>query len=358
MTVVSRSDSTLRGHYPVEVDPLAEAMGIPDAVHVIMPFFLQGGRLTINDVHYVRDEDQLIPAAETPFANDATFGFTESNLLDWVVEKNDGKISRDQIASIGIAELRSADSATLVNRLKALPAKTFVVVNAVCMRDVESFAMAAMSAQEAGAQFIFRTAASFVQSAAGLEEKPLLQRGDMIDPQAQAGLIVVGSYVPMSTKQLARLLDAKTEIESVTLDANEVLGDSRAQHLSSISTTLNQHLEQGKHVVLHTSRTLVTGKDGDSSLRIGNTVSRAIIDVVLSIKQPLRYLIAKGGITSSDVATKALEIKRAIVLGQILPGVPVWQVQNDSADCQLPFIVFPGNVGTEDSLLDAFEKLR
>jgi uncharacterized protein YgbK (DUF1537 family) len=180
----------------------------------------------------------------------------------------------------------------------------------------------------------------------------------MIDPQAQAGLIVVGSYVPMSTKQLARLLDAKTDIESVTLDANEVLGDSRAQHLSSISTTLNQHLEQGKHVVLHTSRMLVTGKDGDSSLRIGNTVSRAIIDVVLSIKQPLRYLIAKGGITSSDVATKALEIKRAIVLGQILPGVPVWQVQNDSADCQLPFIVFPGNVGTEDSLLDAFEKLR
>lgn len=358
VTVVSRSDSTLRGHYPAEVNPLAEALGTPDAVHVIMPFFLQGGRLTINDVHYVQDGDQLIPAAETPFASDATFGFTQSNLIDWVVEKSNGKVARDQIASVSIAELRSSNSSALADRLKALPAKSVVVVNSVCMRDVESFVVAAMSAQDAGAQFIFRTAASFVQSAAGLEEKPLLQQGEMIDPQAQSGLIVVGSYVPMSTKQLARLLDAKTDIESVALDVSEILGDQSDEHLSSVSTVLNQHLEQGKHVVLHTSRTLVTGEDGESSLRIGNTVSRAIIDVVLSIKQPLRFLVAKGGITSSDVATKALEIKRAIVLGQILPGVPVWQVQNDSTNRQLPFIVFPGNVGTEDSLLDAFKKLR
>ncbi len=358
VTVVSRSDSTLRGHYPVEVTPLAEAMGIPDAVHVMMPFFLQGGRLTVDDVHYVQDGNDLIPAAETPFAKDATFGFTQSNMLDWVVEKNNGQLSRDQIASVGISELRSKDSAVLTARLTGLPAKSVVVVNAVCMRDVESFVMAAMSAQDAGAQFIYRTAASFVQSAAGLEEKPLLQPADMIDPQSQAGLIVVGSYVPKSTTQLARLLDANTDIESVTVDVNEVLGEHCDQHLSKISTVVNQHLESGKNVVLHTSRTLVTGEDGEASLRIGNTVSHAIIKVVLSIKHPLRFLIAKGGITSSDVATKALAIKRAIVLGQILPGVPVWQAQDDSTNRKFPFIVFPGNVGTEDSLLQAFEKLR
>ena len=180
----------------------------------------------------------------------------------------------------------------------------------------------------------------------------------MINPQSKAGLIVVGSYVPMTTKQLSRLLDAKTDIESVVLDVNEVLGEHCERHLSSVSKILNQHLERGKHVVLHTSRELVTGADGESSLRIGNTVSSAIIKVVVSIEHPLRFLVAKGGITSSDVATKALKIKRAIVLGQILPGVPVWQAQKDSTDRQFPFIVFPGNVGAEDSLLNAFEKLR
>ena len=91
-TVVSRSDSTLRGHYPGEVDALLNALGANVDACLIIPYFLEGGRLTINDTHYVAEGDDLIPAAETPFAQDAAFGYQSSNLREWVVEKTNGTV--------------------------------------------------------------------------------------------------------------------------------------------------------------------------------------------------------------------------------------------------------------------------
>ena len=71
-----------------------------------------------------------------------------------------------------------------------------------------------------------------------------------------------------------------------------------------------------------------------------------------------RYLIAKGGITSSDLATKGLGVKRARVLGQILPGVPVWELGPETKFPGLPYVVFPGNVGGPEALQDAVQKLK
>jgi uncharacterized protein YgbK (DUF1537 family) len=70
-----------------------------------------------------------------------------------------------------------------------------------------------------------------------------------------------------------------------------------------------------------------------------------------------RYLIAKGGITSSDVATRGLGVKRAMVAGQLLPGIPVWQLGAEARFPGLNYIVFPGNVGGPDALLAAVRKL-
>jgi hypothetical protein len=78
--VVSRSDSTLRGHFPGEVSALTEALKSDFDAWLIIPFFLEGGRYTINDVHYVAEGQWLIPAGETEFARDAAFGYQASNL--------------------------------------------------------------------------------------------------------------------------------------------------------------------------------------------------------------------------------------------------------------------------------------
>lgn len=58
--VVLRSDSTLRGHFPLEAEAVEDVLGESD-VWILTPFFLQGGRYTIDDVHYVAENDVLVP---------------------------------------------------------------------------------------------------------------------------------------------------------------------------------------------------------------------------------------------------------------------------------------------------------
>ena len=83
---ISRSDSTLRGHYPLETKLLKESYehntGVQIDGEILCPFFKEGGRFTIEDVHYVKYGDELVPAHETEFAKDKTFGYTAENLPD------------------------------------------------------------------------------------------------------------------------------------------------------------------------------------------------------------------------------------------------------------------------------------
>jgi uncharacterized protein YgbK (DUF1537 family) len=355
--VVSRSDSTLRGHYPAEVDAIAEATGTPDAIHVIAPFFLQGGRYTINDIHYVAEGEELVPAAETPFAKDAAFGFRNSDLKLWVSEKHDATLDPKQIVSIGLNELRASDLSLLQNRLTELPAGSVCIVNAASMRDIEAFVFAAQGAEQQGQNFIYRTAASFVQAFAGLEPRELLRSDEMVHPESKTGLLVVGSYVPKTTQQLQCLLDNVPDLTSVVLDVDQLLGADSESYLQDVIAAVNDGLRQS-NVVLSSSRKLVTGNNAADSLAIGNRVSQALVSVVGKLTQRPRFLIAKGGITSSDVATKGLRAKHATVLGQILPGVPVWKMPDDSHFPGIAYVVFPGNVGGPDALLQAFQKLK
>ncbi|MEM6470000.1 MAG: four-carbon acid sugar kinase family protein [Planctomycetota bacterium] len=360
IVVVSRSDSTLRGHYPAEVDSLASGLGLPGSIQVIMPFFLQGGRLTVDDTHYVVEQETWTPAAETPFAKDATFGFSKSNLQEWVAEKRQGFEARETV-SLSIEDLRTRSVDSLADEISGLAPQSVLVVNAVSIHDARVFALAAHQAlaeMADGASLIFRTAASFVQAFAGLEERPLLEGPEMVDANQKAGLIVVGSYVPKTTKQLDELLRLDTPPIQVQLDVDKLLDQDDDAYVGSVIENVEQHLRQSRDVVLHTSRRLVTGPDGDASLRIGNRVSETLVKIVAALSTPLRFLIAKGGITSSDIATKALKVRRASVLGQILPGVPVWALNIPSKDRPVAYVVFPGNVGTETALAEAYEKLR
>ncbi|MCC9658752.1 four-carbon acid sugar kinase family protein [Rhodopirellula halodulae] len=354
--VISRSDSTLRGHYPAEVDAMASVIGISNAVHVIVPFFLQGGRFTINDVHYVAEEDRLIPASETPFAQDAAFGFQNSDLRDWAVEKHRGELDPAKVHSVSLEELRSEDLSSLSVRLTQLPPGSVCVVNAASMRDIEAFVHAVRTAEAAGQTFIYRTAASFVQAFAGLEPRELLTTEEMVDPSSETGLVVVGSYVPKTTQQLAHLLENSMDVKSVVLDVDRLLQDESKNYLDTVVDEVNRCL-QTNHVVLSSSRRLITGADAAASLSIGNRVSAALVSIVERLNQRPRFLIAKGGITSSDVATKGLHAKEAMVLGQILPGIPVWKMPDHSRFPGMAYVVFPGNVGGKEALLEAFNKL-
>jgi uncharacterized protein YgbK (DUF1537 family) len=358
LAVVSRSDSTLRGHFPGEVAALAGALGYGDAPWLLAPFFEEGGRYTVGDVHYVADGDLLVPAGATEFARDATFGYHASNLRAWVEEKTGGRVRADDVESLSIEEIRAGGPARVAERLLALAPGAVCVVNAAARRDLEVVALGALEAEARGRRFLYRTAASFVALRAGIAPRPPLAADEMGLPDAGGALVVVGSYVPRSSRQLAELL-ALPRVTPVELEVGALLDDARREGaIGGAAREVEAALLRGEDAVLHTSRALITGVDGASSLAIGARVSAGLVETVRAVGARPRYLIAKGGITSSDIATEALGARRALVLGQALAGVPVWQLGAESRWPGMAYVVFPGNVGGPGALADLVLRLR
>ncbi len=354
--VISRSDSTLRGHFPLETDVLGRVLGPFDAT-ILLPFFEAGGRYTVDDIHYVADGETLVPAGETPFARDAAFGYLASNLREWAVEKCGGGLTIDRVSSISLDDIRSGGPQTVCERLFKVPSGSVCVVNAVCHRDMEVFVKGLLGAERRGKRYLFRTAASFVAARLGLSPRPLLTAADLNLTPGTGGLTVVGSYVPKTTEQLKRLLETKG-LHAMEMSVDALLADdTRDAEISRVVAETNHRLGEGEDVVAFTSRGLVTGADAATSLAIGRRISDALIELVRAVSIRPRYLIAKGGITSSDLATRGLGVKRAMVAGQVLPGVPVWELGDETRFPGMPYIVFPGNVGDAEALKAAVAAL-
>lgn len=136
--IVLRGDSTLRGHFPLEPDVAQSVFGPADAL-ILAPFFFQGGRLTIDDVHYVAEGDNLVPAGATQFAKDATFGYKSSNLRDYVLEKAPRRFSADKLCSVTINDIRKGGPDAVREKLLAAPAGGVVIVNAAAESDMHVF---------------------------------------------------------------------------------------------------------------------------------------------------------------------------------------------------------------------------
>lgn len=358
IAVISRSDSTLRGHFPEEVQALADGLQTRFDGWILIPFFPEGGRYTINDIHYVEEGESFVPAGETAFARDKVFGYRSSNLCDWVEEKTKGRVKASQVLSISIEDLRLGGPELVTEKLMTMRDGRISVVNAASYRDLEVFTVGLLAAEDLGKQFLYRTAASFVQVRAGLKARPLLTRGSLVMPETGGGLTVVGSYVPRTTYQVQELLKLPG-IVSGEVSVQALLDSTRRKtEINRVAGIANDALRQNQDVLIYTSRDLVAVDDPERSLNIGTSVSEGLIAALDAITVRPRYLIAKGGITSSDVATKALGVRRAMVQGQILPGVPLWELGPESRWPGMPFVVFPGNVGAPVALARAVATLR
>uniref|UniRef100_A0A5B7BKZ0 Ketose-bisphosphate aldolase class-II family protein n=1 Tax=Davidia involucrata TaxID=16924 RepID=A0A5B7BKZ0_DAVIN len=355
-TVVLRGDSTLRGHFPEEADAAVSVLGEMDA-WIICPFFLQGGRYTIEDVHYVADSDRLVPAGDTEFAKDASFGYKSSNLRKWVEEKTRGRIPAISVTSISIQLLRKGGPNAVCECLCSLQKGSTCIVNAASERDMAVFAAGMIQAELKGKRFLCRTAASFVSARIGIIPKaPILPKDLGINKGRSGGLIVVGSYVPKTTKQVEELkVQCGHILRTIEISVDKLAMKSLEEREEEINQTAEMadiFLSANKDTLIMTSRELITGKTPSESLEINFKVSSALVEIVRRITTRPRYILAKGGITSSDLATKALEAKRAKIVGQALAGVPLWQLGPESRHPGVPYIVFPGNVGDSKALAE------
>ncbi len=405
VVVASRSVSTLRGHYPAEIFALASGLtaltGKRFDGHLVVPAFFEGGRYTIGDTHYVamptaslhpqdgreshpyhdtssHNRIPVVPASETPFAQDRVFGYTTAYLPAWIEAKSGGYWKAQQVISIGLERIRQGGPEEVAALLQTVEGGRPVIINAAGYGDLAVVVLGLLRAEAAGKRFLYRTAASFVRLRGAVETRPLLQAPEIIHGGAEraasggrcrqppalvssgGGLVIVGSYVPGSSVQLEHLLRLPN-VTGIELPVERVLRS--AAESRAVSHAVGQQLEAaikaGRVGAVYTSRTLVTGENRAENLAIGENVSHALIAALTEVMSRPRFIIVKGGITSHDVAQKGLGAVRALVLGQLFPGVPVWKLETEAQSkfAGVPYVVFPGNVGDPESLAQAVKKL-
>ena len=363
LRVISRSDSTLRGHVGVEIHSAVEALascGRPVDVTLFVPCFLEAGRYTADDVQWVRTgAGTLTAAADTEFAKDTTFGYGERTLTEFLARR----LQRDagEIGDIPLAHLRSGDAVRRVGeRLAGARPGEVIIASAVRHTDLDVLMLGLQRAEAAGRRVLVRSGPSFVRACAGLEPSTAMSTGEIYaaGTAARHGLVVVGSHTDLTNRQLAGLHGAREPL-TVELDVPAVLAsaDSAAAEVARCHREVVAGLTTGT-VVLRTSRVLAE-HDAVNPLVTTRAVAAALTGAVRAVVDgtPLRFLVAKGGITSSDIATSALGATRAVVAGQMFPGlIPVWRLA-DGRRPGLPYVVFPGNVGSADALASVVDRL-
>ena len=361
---ISRSDSTLRGHYPLEPELLRadyeKNTGLTVDGEILCPFFKEGGRFTIDNVHYVQYGDELLSANETEFAKDKTFGYMSETMPEYVEEKTAGAFKAEDVTCIALDTLLRGDVDTVEQQLLAVKDFNKVIVNAVDYADLKVFAVALYRVMAAGRNFMIRSAASIVKVLGGVTDQPLLTRDKMVVKEtSNGGIIVVGSHTAKTTAQL-ECLKQNEKISFLELDATLVRDEEAfKKEVDRCLADEERLIREGTTVCCYTTRALITADTGDKEdeLRLSVRISDAVQSLVGRLTVTPSFVIAKGGITSSDVGTKALAVKKANVLGQIKPGIPVWQTGEESKFPLTPYVIFPGNVGTEQTLREAAEIL-
>ena len=363
--LISRSDSTLRGHYPLETETLRACLekgGIHADGEIITPYFKDGGRFTIGNIHYVKQGDELVPAAETEFARDKTFGYTHSSLPEYIEEKTKGRYPAESVTCISLEDLRGLRLDQIEEQLMRAENFEKICVNAADDVDLTVFSIALYRAVRNGKYFIFRSAAGLVKVMGGISDRPLLTRTEMIRKESgKGGLVVVGSHTEKTTEQLSELLKLKTAVP-IAFDSDKVLEgeEAFAAEIRRCVKEEEQVILAGKTAVCYTRRKLLSfqGDTKEEALLRSLKISEGVQGLVSGLSVPPAFLIAKGGITSSDIGTKALKVRRAEVMGQILPGIPVWKTGPESRFPEIPYVIFPGNVGSETDLRRAVEILE
>ncbi len=407
--LVSRGDSTLRGHFPLEVEVIDQALG-PFEATFLVPAFLEGGRTTLAGVHRLQGQ----PVHETAFARDGLFGFRSSYLPDWVAEKSGGRIAATAVEKLSLAELE-APGASLCQRLAGLAGNVVAAVDATepchlsalaaAVRILQLGQVPSPTAAAAGLapeaatdhdtatisetpadpvtpsvparRFLFQSAAGLIAALAQLPPQPrdaqalagLRRRGA---EGSWPGLVLVGSHVPLADRQLARLLAEEHcgGVEVAVAKVQRLLeGPLPEPLLASLESAwlqqLRQQLAAGRTPVLYTSRGELRCRDGAERRRLGLVLAGSMARLVAALAPQLGYVISKGGITTHTLLADGLDLAAVRLQGQLLPGLslvladlPVERPGEAAAPAALPVLTFPGNLGDDDTLLQAWRRME
>ena len=362
--IISRGDSTLRGHYPLETQLLADGLTKNEGVvidgEIICPFFPEGGRYTMDNIHYVKEQENLVPAGMTEFAKDKTFGYKSSDLTEYVEEKTEGKYHKEDCITISLDELNALDVQGIKDKLMSAQNMAKIIVNAVSYAELKVFCAALVLAMKAGRHYMARTAAAFTKVMGRISDQPLLGRAQLEGDTKNGGIVLIGSHVKKTTDQLNCLKELDGQADFMEFQVNTVFEENGLEkEVERTVKAAEEKILSGRTVVIYTSRQLLAPENmtPEEKLQISVKISNAVTSIIGKLSVKPKFIIAKGGITSSDVGTKALRVKKARVMGQVKKGIPVWMTGEESKFPGMPYIIFPGNVGEVSTLKEILEEL-
>jgi uncharacterized protein YgbK (DUF1537 family) len=354
--VVSRGDSTLRGHFPLELDVIRQELG-SFGLTLLAPAFLPGGRTTVGGVHLLHGQ----PVHSTPFARDRLFGFRSSHLPAWVEEKTQGAVRQEQVGLLGLAELDAAAEGLepLCHRLEQLAAQPMVAVDAERPEQLQALGAALRQQLQRGQRPLIQSAASLINGLVPLPPQPLDPGGLAALRRPLPGLVLVGSHVPLADQQLQRLLAEPgcAAVEIAVPELAELLETADAAlALQALEQSLLQRLRaalaQGCTPVLFSSRGEVLAGDPVRRRRLGLELAALMARLGGSLAPQLGYLISKGGITSHTLLADGLGAGAVELQGQLLPGLSLVLAG------ALPVLTFPGNLGDDETLRQAWRLME
>lgn len=349
--LVSRGDSTLRGHFPVDTQVLSQELG-PFAVLFLLPAFLPGGRTTVGGRHFLHGQ----PVHLSSYAQDSRFGYTTSSLAAWAEQKSGGRIPQTAVTRLHWQSDSNPDR--LLRRLAALPQGAVVTVDASEPEHLHCFGQLMQRRRQQGHRDLCWGAASLINAL--VDPGPqTMTRGDLAglrqrDAQgAQPGVILVGSHQPGADRQLATLLTAPS-VKGLEMSLEHLRqGLVPTQLATSLATALRDALQQERRtVVVYTSRGEHLRGHGAGQLALARAVAQLQETLLAPLRSSLGYVISKGGSTSDTLLRRVLGLDRVVLRGQVMPGISLVQPLVGKGQGALPVICVPGNMGMDETLLD------
>lgn len=350
--VVLRGDSTLRAHL------LEEYLGVRDALHpglrpplLLIPALPAAGRITIDGVHLLERDGERVALHHTPYARDPSFAYDDARLVQWAHDRSGGHFPRSAGVEIALGEVRAGGPGAIADALMRLAARDGPCV---CVPDAESPADLAIiaagldQAWRSGASVIVRCAPAFVGALAGNTAV-----GHVAPPSSAGGLLVIcGSYVPTTTRQLAAVVAAHPGA-LIEVDVLALAGPRPQPEIARTAAAARERLTATGLAIVSTPRQRPAST---TSLRAGERIAQHLAEVLLAIDPYPGAVLAKGGITSHVTAAVGLQADGADVVGPIADGVALWSVPTGRGS-RIPYVVFPGNVGGDAHLLSVVERI-
>ncbi len=328
-----RGDSTLRGHIFEEIDELADG----DAVSLFVPAFPEGGRKTKGGVHYLRLGEADVPVAQTEFAQDPVFGYASATMAEWAAERGGGR----KAVLVPLLELREKGSQAVARRLLEAPAGSVVIPDAEKVDDIRIIAAGLLQAEAQGKRIVVRSASTLAAIRAGLEG-----RAARPVTAAEKLLVVCGSHTAATTRQLQLLADRHGP--AIVLPTDRIIGGDREAAALEAAEQLRSGLAERGIAILASERVRRV-EHGD--LASGSAVMDMLTQIVSRLRGEFDAIVCKGGITSAQMATDGIGVGQARVIGQLEPGVSLWELRQENG-CVMPYAVIPGNVGHNRTMLD------